>query len=147
MTLLIADSINSRNDIASLIAYLSDVLANGEIDYFLSCEVVNLTSSPPVEMITDQQLHDLVDPFDEDYFCPKPDHSLECSCVYDAAHTDPRQRVLLDADRASGPVPFVACSDRGLHARLAECWMCFTDVERGAIAESDVLLPIERSSR
>lgn len=40
---------------------------------------------------------------------------------------------------APGPQPFVPCPERGTHLRLTDCWMCWSDVHSGSVAEHDVL--------
>jgi hypothetical protein len=47
--------------------------------------------------------------------------------------TDPRNEILVDAARHDGPVPYVPCPAQGTHAKLTECWMCWSDVHRAAI--------------
>jgi hypothetical protein len=36
-------------------------------------------------------------------------------------------------------LPYQPCPRRGQHLRLADCWMCWADVQRGAAIEMDVL--------
>lgn len=43
--------------------------------------------------------------------------------------------------RDSGPRPFIPCPRRGTHERLTDCWMCWSDVMRGAVLEPEVLTP------
>ena len=50
-----------------------------------------------------------------------------------SGNTDPRQAALLEPARHEGAVPYITCSNRGHHALLTECWMCWSDVQRGAI--------------
>lgn len=38
-------------------------------------------------------------------------------------------------------MPLVACPKRGQHDRITECWMCWSDVMRGAALEPEVLAP------
>jgi antirestriction protein len=47
------------------------------------------------------------------------------------------------ADRwtARLPMPYVPCPDRRVHTRLIDCWLCWSDVKRGAAREADVLTP------
>lgn len=40
-----------------------------------------------------------------------------------------------------GPMPYVPCPARGTHDRLTDCWMCWSDVMRGAAIEPEVLSP------
>lgn len=37
------------------------------------------------------------------------------------------------------PAPYIPCPIRGTHHRLADCWLCWSDVHRGAAVETDVL--------
>lgn len=129
MAVLVIDDVTSAGDVLALARHLLDLLAHDNVEALVSPGTVTLSrgSSP----ISDQDLADLVDLHD-DYACIDPRHREGCSCRYDAAHTDPRQRRLLEAARHDGPVPYVACSKRGQHTRLTECWMCWSDVQRGA---------------
>lgn len=43
--------------------------------------------------------------------------------------------------RDSGPTPFIPCPRRGTHELLTDCWMCWSDVVRGAALEPEVLTP------
>lgn len=43
--------------------------------------------------------------------------------------------------RVAGPTPFVPCHRRGTHELLTDCWMCWSDVMRGAALEPEVLSP------
>ena len=40
-----------------------------------------------------------------------------------------------------GPTPWVPCPARGTHLRLADCWVCWSDVHRRACTRVDVLSP------
>lgn len=42
---------------------------------------------------------------------------------------------------AAGPKPFIPCPRRGTHLRLTECWLCWSDVGRGACTEAEALAP------
>lgn len=46
-----------------------------------------------------------------------------------------------DDDEVDAPpiAPLVPCPNRGQHARLGDCWMCWSDVMRGDAIEADVL--------
>lgn len=37
------------------------------------------------------------------------------------------------------PKPLIPCPRRGQHQRLTDCWMCWSDVMRGAALEPEVL--------
>ena len=87
---------------------------------------------------TPDQLHSLVR-LDQDETCTNPLHRPGCSCIEDAANTDPRQPALLQSTRHEGAVPYIPCSNRGRHELLTECWMCWSDVHRGAITVEQAL--------
>lgn len=53
---------------------------------------------------------------------------------------DARQVVLVPADDLVADLRYVACPERGTHRRLAECWMCWSDVQLGHVALADVLV-------
>lgn len=53
------------------------------------------------------------------------------------------QLALWPIDDLLGSRVYVACSRRGLHARLADCWMCWCDVAWGHATASQVLAPGE----
>lgn len=46
-------------------------------------------------------------------------------------------------DDLLGTKTHVPCPRRGLHARVAECWLCWTDVAFGYATASQVLAPEE----
>jgi hypothetical protein len=41
--------------------------------------------------------------------------------------------------RVLGLLPLIPCPRRGTHTRLTDCWLCWSDVMRGAILEPEVL--------
>ena len=41
--------------------------------------------------------------------------------------------------REAPPKNYVPCPQRGTHSRLTDCWMCWSDVMRGAALEPEVL--------
>ena len=135
MAVLIVDEVTEVRDVVELITYLAGALASGNTDGLLGDGTFTLTrlASP-----TPDQLHALVR-LDEDETCTNPLHRPGCSCIEDAANTDPRQLALLEAARHEGAVPYEACSNRGHHALLTECWMCWSDVQRGAITVQQAL--------
>ena len=137
MAVLIVDDVAEVLDVVELITHLTRLLASGQTDELLSEGTFTLTrASEP----TPAQLHDLVR-LDEDETCTDPAHRPGCSCVEDAANTDPRQLALLAPARHVGPVRYVPCPKRGTHAQLTECWMCWSDVQRGAISARQALAP------
>lgn len=45
-----------------------------------------------------------------------------------------------DGEDEGPPItPLVPCPNRGQHAQLVDCWMCWSDVMRGDAIEADVL--------
>lgn len=44
-----------------------------------------------------------------------------------------------DGDERPVPMPYMPCPRRGSHQRLVDCWMCWSDVHRGAAVECDAL--------
>ena len=135
MAVLIVDDVTEVHDVVELITYLTRLLANGETTDLLQEGTFTLTRTTEP---TPAQLHDLVR-LGEDETCSDPAHRPGCSCVEDAANTDPRQLALLAPARHHGPVPYVPCSRRGTHTTLTECWMCWSDVHRGAISLDEAL--------
>lgn len=136
MAVLVIDDVASADDVLALARHLLDLLANDSVQTLVSPGTVTLTrgSSP----VSDRDLADLVDLHD-DYACTDVRHRQGCTCRYDAAHTDPRQLRVVDALRHDGPVRYVACPRRGQHLALTECWMCWSDVHRGAVVQEEVL--------
>jgi len=140
MAILVVDDIADVHDIAELIHYLSRALAEGDVESFISEGTFTLTKNP-LPTPTADQLADLVR-LDEVEECENHGHREGCSCQSDAADTDPRQGILLDAERHDGPLGYVLCSNVGQHTRLTDCWMCWSDVQRGALALEDALLKV-----
>ena len=76
--------------------------------------------------------------FDEHVFskvAPAPAHD------FSAEHVNPGQSVAIQIDDVIGDYRLVPCSRRGLHDRLVDCWMCWSDVHRGALTLADALRP------
>ena len=71
---------------------------------------------------------------DDEFDCIYDIHSAHCTCVSDARTTDPRQLTLLEVTPDFGLVQYVPCPRQGTHSKLTECWMCWCDVDRGAIS-------------
>ena len=104
-------------------SYLTRALASGKIEHLNEDGTLTLTKgSGP----TPAQLADMVR-LDEDEQCLNPLHREGCSCVADAAATDPRQGRVVEADRHEGPVPYVPSPQRGTHTHLTDFWMCWND--------------------
>jgi len=137
MAVVIVNDLNDVEDVVELMNYLARALATGNTEHLTEAGTLTLTrgSEPTVA-----QLEDLVRLDQEDMDCQVAWHREGCSCVADAAATDPRQGIVVDADRHDGPVLYVPCTGRGTHTRLADCWMCWCDVHRGAIAAADALI-------
>ena len=51
----------------------------------------------------------------------------------------PREDRSAGPDPPNGPLPLIPCPSRGTHTRLTDCWMCWSDVMRGAALEPEVL--------
>ena len=135
MAVLVVDDIVDPQDIVNLVTYLTGALARGEADGFCSQGTVTLTRG---NVPSADQLADAVR-LGQEESCENPLHRPMCSCIEDAANRDPRQLILVDAPRHEGAVPYVVCGDAGTHARLTDCWMCWSDVNRGAITVDQVL--------
>jgi len=140
MAILVVDDITDAHDIAELISYLGRALAEGEINGFVGEGTFTLTKRAD-ETPSAAQVADLVR-LGQTEVCENPWHRGGCSCQVDAAATDPRQRILVDAERHPGPVPYVLCSRIGQHERLTDCWLCWSDVHRGAVALEDTLVGV-----
>lgn len=136
MAVLIVDDVAEVHDVVELINYLAGILASGNTDGLLGDGTLTLTRS---DSPTPAQLHDLVR-LNQDEKCTNPLHRHGCSCVEDAANTDPRQLALLDSIRHEGAVPYIPCPNQGRHESLTECWMCWSDVHRGAITVDQAVL-------
>ncbi|CAB4887051.1 MAG: hypothetical protein F2793_10250 [Actinobacteria bacterium] len=141
MTVIVVEEVMSGQDIARLIAYLSEVLANGEAEDLCGQETVRLTKRPGIPSA--EALEEFVDLYGDDE-CYDADHRDDCSCRRDAADSDPRWGVLVQGIRSCGPVLYVACPSVGTHGRLSDCWMCWGDVMRGVIEESEAVTPAPR---
>ena len=135
MTDLVIEGMANSNDIAGVIEYLNEILAYGEEETFFSHEVFTLIREgvPSVK-----RMYEMVNFYGDDT-CYKMDHREGCTCTQDAANTDPWQLKLLTAEYHNGPVPYQPCSKQGTHESLTECWMCWSDVYRGAVQLEDVL--------
>ena len=136
MAVLIIDDISSVDDLVSLTQHLLDVVADGAVSDFVSPGALHLSRLGQTP--TPHDLADLV-AFHDDYTCHVPHHRDGCSCRQDAAHTDPRQIGLVEAARHEGPVAYTRCSNAGSHVQLTDCWMCWSDVQRGALTVEEVL--------
>ena len=49
------------------------------------------------------------------------------------------QTAAVQVDDAIGRYTLVPCPKRGRHLRLVDCWMCWSDVHRGAISSQEAL--------
>ena len=141
MAVLVVDDLIDVEGIVTLIDYLTRTLARGDAEFLTREGTVTLTRSPELTGVPSiTELEVLVDRFG-DNTCDRVDHRDGCSCQRDAASTDPRQGLVVDPPRSTGPVAYLACYLRGSHGRLADCWMCWSDVQRGAIDEPEALAP------
>ena len=138
MAVVIIDDLNDVEDVVELMNYLVRALATGNTEHLTEAGTLTLTRGPEP---TVAHLEDLVRLDQDDEECQVAWHREGCSCVADAAATNPRQGIVVDAHRHEGPVRYVPCPGRGTHARLAECWMCWSDVHRGAATRAEVLAP------
>ena len=127
MAVLIIDDITDPHDIVQLIDFLASMLATGDADALTSEGTCTLTrgAGPSASRVAE-----MVRMYDDDEYCLDLLHRDTCTCVEDAAATDPRQGIVVEAPRAHGPVPYVPCP--GGHVALLECWMCWSDSHRGA---------------
>lgn len=67
---------------------------------------------------------------------------LSCTCTDESA--DASAATIPDPASvhvAVGPARFVACGARGTHARVSDCWVCWSDVHLGECDLVDVLHP------
>ena len=135
MAVIVVNDVSDIQDVVELINYLAGALATGDTEALLADGTFTLTRSTTP---TDAELHELVR-LDEDEVCLDPVHRTGCSCVEDAADTDPRQLALLESAHHFGPVPYLPCPRQGTHRTLTECWMCWSDVHRGAITAEQAL--------
>ena len=139
MAVLVVDDLIDVEGIVTLIDYLTRTLASGDADFLTREGTVTLTRSPEAAGVPSiAELEDLVDRHGDNE-CRNVDHRDGCSCRRDAASTDPRQGIVVDPPRSTGRVEYVPCGQRGTHERLVDCWMCWSDVHRGAIDEADAL--------
>jgi len=135
MAVLVVDDITEIHDVVELVTYLTSTLANGDVEPLLDQGTLTLTKR---DNPTATQVADLVR-MDEENVCEDTSHRVRCSCQKDAANTDPRQLTVVEAPRTSGPVPYEACLRRGIHESVTDCWMCWSDVMRGAVPQAAVL--------
>ena len=137
MAVLVIDEVTFADDVLNLARHLLDALANGDIGQLTAPGTVNLTNDP--HQIPARPIHDIVN-FDDDYTCDRPNHRDGCSCREDAAQTEPRQLVTLESARHEGPAVYTTCAQVGTHLGLTHCWMCWSDVFRGALTVEDALM-------
>lgn len=138
MAVVIIDELTDIDDVVQLMDYFTRTLASGDVHHLLAEGTFTLTRGPEP---TPNQVADLVRMNDDETICLDRDHREGCSCRADAAATDPRQGLVVDPDRHDGPVPYLPCPERGQHSWLADCWMCWSDVHRGAASLDEVLTP------
>jgi hypothetical protein len=136
MAVVIIDDLNEVQDVFELMTYLARTLESGDVERLLKKGTITLTKGPGPSA---NQVADLVRLDLEEEECEVPGHREACSCVADASATDPRQGIIIDVERREGPVPYIPCIMQGLQASLSDCWACWSDVHRGAIAAADAL--------
>lgn len=136
MAVLIIDRVESSDDVLNLARHLLDALAAGEVDLLVAPGTVHLTKAGTTVSAQDLDSHLGLE---ATFACPVRFHREDCSCEYDRAHLDPRQGVVVEADRHDGPVAYVPCHAQGTHPRLTECWMCWSDVHRSVLDAHDAL--------
>ena len=136
MGILVVDDVRTTQDLMGLVAYLTQALAAGEAEPILADGTFTLNRRPSVP--NSEDLEALVG-MDREPECQDLNHRSGCSCQADAAQTDPRQGILTNPLRHVGLVEYIACAGRGTHEALTECWMCWSDVHRGALALSAAL--------
>ena len=132
MTTIIIQDVEEPIDLLRIARYMLGVLEQGIAHEYTAPGTTYITLDGQPPRLDVCQLEEFVD-MDGDYTCHIWYHRTGCSCVYDAAMTDPRNEILVDATRHDGPVPYVPCPAQGTHAQLTECWMCWSDVHRAAI--------------
>ena len=137
MAILVIDEITDNDDLYAVIQYLLDRLHNQDSEDLYEPGTIRITRGP--NEISDSQLAALV-ALHEDYTCQSPHHSNECSCRLDAANFDPRNPRLLEGPAVEGPPRYVRCIKTGTHTELTECWMCWSDVQRGVLTLGEVLV-------
>jgi hypothetical protein len=76
---------------------------------------------------------------------PQQVFSPQGSTEPDLAPPDPGPETVRLVDLARAPwnrpraLPYAACPDRGVHERLTDCWLCWSDVMRGVLLEPEAL--------
>ena len=132
MTTIIIQDVEEPLDLLRIAQYMLGVLEQGIAHEYTAPGTTYITLDGQPPRLDVCQLEEFVD-MAGDYTCTIWYHRTGCSCVYDAAMTDPRNEILVNAARHDGPVPYVPCPARGTHAKLTDCWMCWSDVHRAAI--------------
>ena len=137
MAVVIIDDLTEVEDVFELMTYFARALESGDVERLLEEGTVTLNrrSQPTPSRVAHLVRLDI-----EDEQCEDPWHRPGCSCIADAAATDPRQGLITDAERVDDAVAFVPCPLQGLHASILECWACWCDVNRGALDIADALI-------
>jgi hypothetical protein len=107
MAKFVVDSIKSTSDIVDLIGHLARMLADSDTWELVGEGTVTLTRA---SVPTIPELEDIVR-FDDD---------LEGQSLPLASGPQPH----------FGPTPLVPCTQQGLHSKLTDCWMCWSDERR-----------------
>ena len=111
MTRIIIEGLRDRASLINAISVVLDTFNNDAA--YAHEEHVFVPRQPPADPVSGREAETSDSPFD-----PDPAIGLR---------------------REPGPTPFVPCPRRGTHVRLTECWMCWSDVMRGAALEPEVL--------
>jgi hypothetical protein len=137
MAVVVINQVSNVSDVVELIKYLTDALLDEKALTGLCHEgTCNLNNG---NAPTAEEVAGIVGMDFDDYTCNQPSHREGCSCVDDAVHFDARQLTLFDVDHQSGPARYLPCTMQGMHVKLTDCWMCWSDVHRGAISMAQAL--------
>jgi len=136
---IIIRNVTCLNDLVEATAHLFQQVGEGATHIF-SPGTLTLDREPWIP--SDIDLEVMVG-MDDEFDCIYDNiHSPYCTCVSDARNTDPRQLTLFDVTPDFGPVKNVPCPRRGTHSKLTECWMCWSDVNRGVISAEQALAAV-----
>jgi hypothetical protein len=136
---IVIRNITCLNDLVEATAHLFQRVGEGATEMF-SPGTLTLDREPWIA--SDIDLEVMVG-MDDEFDCIYDDiHSAHCTCVSDARNTDPRQQKLLEVIPDFGLAQYVPCPSQGMHSKLTECWMCWCDVDRGAITTEQALASV-----
>ena len=117
MTRVIIEGLRDRASLINAISVVLDTLNND--DAYTHAEHVFVPHAPDGAEVAEES---------KDADTPEANTPLE---------PDPAARM----KPGSGPTPYIPCPRRGTHEFLTDCWMCWSDVMRGAALEPEVLTP------